>query len=77
MIDTPTLKLWDEWSRRDDWHLLFVGSDIRRMLGDISRLRAMVAGMIDNDPNELAADGGVTVLDVWRKDAARALDRNT
>ena len=30
---------------------------------------------LDNDPNELAADGGVTVLDVWRKDARSILSK--
>jgi hypothetical protein len=33
----------------------------------------LVRVLLDNDPNELAADGGITVLDVWRKDAARTL----
>jgi hypothetical protein len=30
---------WIEWSRRDDWHLLFGPSDIRGMLAEIERLR--------------------------------------
>lgn len=34
----------------------------------IARLRALVSVMIENDPNDYAADA-VTVLDVWRKDA--------
>jgi hypothetical protein len=33
---------WTEWARRDDWHQLFVGSDIRQMLGEIARLRATI-----------------------------------
>lgn len=44
---------------------------------EIELLRELVADLLDNDPNELAADGGVTVLDVWRKDAARVLGRNS
>ena len=38
-----------------------------------ARLRNLVQTLIDNDPDELAADGGVTVLDVWRKEARRLL----
>ncbi len=34
------IELWTEWARRDDWHERFVGSDIRQMLGEITRLRA-------------------------------------
>lgn len=36
------LPQWREWARRDDWHTLFVGSDIREMLSEIERLRALV-----------------------------------
>ena len=43
---------------------------------EVERLRELVACLLDNDPNDMAADG-VTVLDVWRKDAARALGRST
>lgn len=39
MMDDKMLDRWTEWSRRDDWHQLFVGSDIRQMLGEIARLR--------------------------------------
>lgn len=40
MIDPVILENWKEIARRDDWHLSFVGSDIRRMLDNIERLRA-------------------------------------
>jgi hypothetical protein len=40
---------------------------------EIERLQALVRTMLEEDPNELCADGGVTVLDVWRKEAKRAL----
>jgi hypothetical protein len=33
---------WTEHARRDDWHMYFVGSDIRCMLGEIGRLRKLV-----------------------------------
>lgn len=36
-------------------------------------LADLVQAMLDNDPDELVADGGVTMLDVWRKDARRLL----
>lgn len=35
---------------------------------EIDRARDLINCMIDNDPNDYAADA-VTVLDVWRKDA--------
>lgn len=37
-----------------------------------ARLRKLVQCLLDNDPDADAADG-VTVLDVWREDAKRAL----
>jgi uncharacterized coiled-coil protein SlyX len=39
------------------------------------RLRTLVETLLKEDPNELAADGGVTVLDVWRKEARQLLER--
>jgi hypothetical protein len=39
MIDKATLERWAEWSKQDDWHTRFVGSDIRQMLGEIERLQ--------------------------------------
>ncbi len=52
---------------------------MREAKTEIARLRALIKTMLDEDPNDLAADGGVTVLDVWRKKALRALraDRTT
>ena len=38
--DPQTFERMKEDARRDDWHLRFVGSDIRQMLGEIERLRA-------------------------------------
>ena len=38
------------------------------------RLARLVQCLIDNDPDDDAADG-VTVLDVWRKEARAALHR--
>lgn len=37
------------------------------------RLRDLVRTLIEEDPNADAADGGVTVLDVWRKCAIATL----
>lgn len=41
---------------------------------EIEHLRHLVQSLIDNDPMEYVADGGITVLDVWRKDAKRILE---
>jgi hypothetical protein len=38
----------------------------------IERLRTLIRILLDNDPDDEAADG-VTVLQVWRKEACRAL----
>jgi hypothetical protein len=40
MLSDDELARWTEWAKRDDWHQLFVGSDIRQMLGEIVRLRS-------------------------------------
>lgn len=39
----------------------------------VRTLEDLVQCLIDNDPEDLAADGGIRVIDVWRKDAERAL----
>jgi hypothetical protein len=38
----------------------------------VRRLEALAKAMIENDPNDMAADG-VTCLDVWRKEATELL----
>ena len=49
---------------------------LRNALGDrndeIHRLRDLVQTLLDNDPDDMAADG-VTVLMVWRIEARAAL----
>jgi len=42
-------------------------------LGRVAALESLVRCLLDNDPDDIAADGGITVLDVWRKDAKRIL----
>jgi hypothetical protein len=37
------------------------------------RLRSLVRCLLDNEPDDVVADGGITVLMVWRQDARRAL----
>ena len=37
------------------------------------RLRELVQTLLDNDPADLAADGGITVFDVWCKEARQVL----
>lgn len=49
-----------------------LGAEIDDLNDTIGTLRALVKGLIDNDPNEDAADG-ITVLDVWRRNARAAL----
>ena len=40
----------------------------------VAKLERLVQCLIDEDPDDMAADG-VTVLDVWRKEARAALER--
>ncbi len=47
MIDGETFATWLGWAKRDDWHLKFVGSDIRVMLADLDRLRTVQAAATD------------------------------
>jgi hypothetical protein len=42
MLTRETFDQWREWAQFDDWHTRFVGSDIRVMLGEIARLRAVL-----------------------------------
>lgn len=37
------------------------------------RLTSLVHAMLDNEPDDLAADGGITVLMVWRHEARAIL----
>lgn len=48
-------------------------AEIERLMRENRKLRSLVRAMLENDPSDLAADGGITVLQVWRKDAAQAL----
>lgn len=71
-ISAATMAKWQTQARLDTWHRNFVGSDIRQMLGEIERLRGLAKAMIENDPDDMAADG-VTCLEVWRKEAKTLL----
>ena len=69
MIDKPTLQKWTEQARRDDWHVTFVGSDIRQMLGEIERRGALLERWLAYtdppstiDPNNLVATDTVSLL---------------
>jgi hypothetical protein len=42
MIDQARLDHWKPLARSDNWHMLFVGSEIREMLAEIERLRRLL-----------------------------------
>lgn len=46
-----------------------------RLTNDVSELLGLVQVLLDNDPNDMAADA-ITVLDVWRKDAERIVAKH-
>jgi hypothetical protein len=52
-ISSETFAQWQEWSKRDDWHQRFVGSDIRQMLGEIERSRTALKFCGDMAEEEL------------------------
>ncbi len=59
--------------QRDDITAAYNRTLIQCESARAAKLEGLVRAMLENDPNELAADGGITVLDVWRKDARAAL----
>lgn len=50
----------------------YVNPDGPKAAAEIERLRRLVNIMLENDPDDMAADG-VTVLMVWRDEARAAL----
>lgn len=52
---------------RGDWSAIVAAKD-----AEIARLRWLVQCLLDNEPDDMAADG-ITVLDAWRKDARAGL----
>jgi hypothetical protein len=71
----PQLPLdrWREWARRDDWHRLFVGSDIRQLIGEIDHCRAMLAAAPPSDtPKERERQDGAGVIERCLAKAAAA-----
>lgn len=72
-------KHWKEWARRDDWHKLFVGSDIRQMIGRIEELEAALRFYANEehwklngrcDPNSSRFDGLSIARAALDKDAS-------
>ncbi|MEK9754412.1 MAG: hypothetical protein VW338_14555 [Rhodospirillaceae bacterium] len=47
----------------------------KKLEARVARLEGLVRTMVDNDPDDMAADS-VTVLDVWRKEARAALGKD-
>lgn len=45
MLPRPIDEMEQE-ARRDDWHTLFVGSDIRQLIGEIKRLEGELAAIL-------------------------------
>jgi hypothetical protein len=48
-------------------------AEIKCQRAMLTKLRVLVFDMLVNDPTGTVADGGVSMLDAWRKDAKRVL----
>jgi len=59
IADTATFEQWKAWSKTDDRLERFVLSDIRQMLGEITRLRAQLSAPADGK------EAGEAVLPSW------------
>lgn len=57
MIEKSTLQRWGELAKRDDWHMLFVGSDIRLLLGEVERLRSALKAVLPYADNSDSPGG--------------------
>jgi hypothetical protein len=63
-----------EEARRDDWHMLYVGSDIRQLIGEIERLRdseelawGLIANAYGGDWDQASeASGWKRAAERWR-----------
>jgi hypothetical protein len=48
-------------------------NSLPELLIELERLRRLVRALIENEPDDIVADGGHTVLDEWRYNARAAL----
>lgn len=60
---------------RSRWLSCVTPEEASRLRAENERLTGLVACLLYNEPDDSAADG-VTVLEVWRKEAARALSKD-
>ena len=63
-----------ELIERTDGAASWNDSRVKQLTAENKRLRELVTCLLHSDPADMAADA-VTVLDMWRKDAARVLGR--
>lgn len=59
---------------RTDGAAVWNDTRVKALTAENRHLRGLVECLLHNDPDDMAADA-VTVLDVWRKDAARVLGK--
>lgn len=74
MIDKERLDNWRAMARRDDWHLLFVGSDIREMLAEIERLRGILIDANNTWRHDFALEVEAATDKLYKKLAAHRTD---
>jgi len=75
------LEKWKELAKRDDWHLHFVGSDIREMIAEIERLKRFLEIALDayEDANDelVNKDPNIGKPGHFVTEARAALNRRT
>ena len=75
-MDDIVQRLRVKWQHRDGAPARKIGQLVRESAeaaDEIEKLRELVRCLVENDPQDPISDGGHVVLDLWRRDARKAL----
>ena len=54
LANTSEFQTWKENAKRDDWYTLFVGSDIRQLIGEVERLTNRINELDEQDIDSIS-----------------------